>query len=147
VEPTDGLFKDVAKSFGGEGNLATNKTLQLIKPEPVIYSDDHFTKENAEKNKDKLRRLPNTSGFRLIQVASQSATLVSGRDGYIYLVDNEADYDISAPWGGLEVDKNIFSYDVFGRLIHYHSVDNFLRLTASVGVSDAQSMPRHAKAA
>lgn len=87
------------------------------------------------------------------------------------MVDNSAEYDISAPWGGLQVDKNIFSYDVFGRLIWFDAAyltprnDNLLKRgplkgkpnylnylftwyrMVELGVSPAEHMPSGAKAA
>ncbi|KAJ5895520.1 hypothetical protein N7495_007211 [Penicillium taxi] len=119
VQPTT-LFNKVASTFGGESKLASNKTIALAKPEPVIYKDEHLSK-TSKANSKKLRRLPKTSGFRLIQDANQTATLVAGKDGRIYLASNSAQYDISAPWGGLQVNKNVFSYDVFGRLIWFNA--------------------------
>ncbi|KAJ5917595.1 hypothetical protein N7466_011149 [Penicillium verhagenii] len=143
---TDEVLQKVSESVGGEQNLASNKTLQLTPPQPVIYEDEHFSAENKDKDKNKLRKLPKTNGFRLIQDAGQTATLVSGKDGHIYLANNSAEYDISAPWGGLEVDKNIFTYDVFGRLIwidarayNFHMIE--------MGVSRAENMPKEALAA
>lgn len=87
------------------------------------------------------------------------------------MVDNSAEYDISAPWGGLQVDKNIFSYDVFGRLIWFDAAvlippkdshwkrdsekgkPNHLKYILTwysmveLGVSAAEHMPSRAKAA
>jgi hypothetical protein len=115
--------------------------------------------------------LPKTNGFRLIQDAGQTSTLVAGKDGRIYMVDNSAEYDISAPWGGLQVDKNIFSYDVFGRLIWFDAAvlipredrfrkrdfekgkPNYLKYLftwyrmVELGVSAAEHMPSRAQAA
>ncbi|KAE8322651.1 fungal-specific transcription factor domain-containing protein [Aspergillus sergii] len=119
VEPTTTLFNNVAATFGGQENLASNTTFNLTKPGPIIYEDEHFQSKSSKDDKNKLRKLPKTNGFRLIQDAGQTSTLVSGKDGRIYMVNNSAEYDISAPWGGLQVDKNIFSYDVFGRLIWF----------------------------
>ncbi|CAI7569729.1 unnamed protein product [Penicillium glandicola] len=141
------LFNEVADTFGGEQNLANNKTLNLTQPGPIIYEDEEIAK-NKEKNKEKLRKLPKTNGFRLIQDASLSSTLVSGTDGRIYLVENKAEYDVSAPWGGMEVDKNIFSYDVFGRLIWFDRVPLMKsEHMVEVGVSAAQNMSPNAQAA
>ncbi|KAJ5893493.1 hypothetical protein N7495_005184 [Penicillium taxi] len=164
VEPTT-LFNEVATKFGGESKLASNKTIALARPEPVIYGDEQLAK-NSKANKNKLRKLPKTNGFRLIQDAGQTATLISGKDGRIYMTNNSAEYDISAPWGGLQVDKNIFSYDVFGRLIWFNaaritskkseqssgSLDSLLDVNSylnmvDLGVSAAESMPKGAKAA
>ncbi|KJK66709.1 hypothetical protein P875_00127970 [Aspergillus parasiticus SU-1] len=152
VEPTSTLFNNVAATFGGQENLASNTTFNLTKPGPIIYEDEHFQSKSSKDDKDKLRKLPKTNGFRLIQDAGQTSTLVSGKDGRIYMVNNSAEYDISAPWGGLEVDKNIFSYDVFGRLIWFDAehlsepILGWYRMV-ELGVSAAEHMPRRAKAA
>ncbi|QMW34622.1 hypothetical protein G4B84_010088 [Aspergillus flavus NRRL3357] len=119
VEPTTTLFNNVAATFGGQENLASNTTFNLTKLGPIIYEDEHFQSKSSKDDKNKLRKLLKTNGFPLIQGAGQTSTLVSGKDGRIYLANNSAEYDISAPWGDLEVDKNIFSYDVFGRLIWF----------------------------
>lgn len=119
MEPTTTLFNNVAATFGGQENLASNTTFNLTKLGPIIYEDEHFQSKSSKDDKNKLRKLLKTNGFPLIQGAGQTSTLVSGKDGRIYLANNSAEYDISAPWGDLEVDKNIFSYDVFGRLIWF----------------------------
>lgn len=119
MEPTTTLFNNVAATFGGQENLASNTTFNLTKLGPIIYEDEHFQSKSSKDDKNKLRKLLKTNGFPLIQDAGQTSTLVSGKDGRIYLANNSAEYDISAPWGALEVDKNIFSYDVFGRLIWF----------------------------
>jgi hypothetical protein len=75
--------------------------------------------------------------------AGQSTTLVSGKDGFIYMANNSAEYDISAPWGGLKVKENIFSYDVFGRLIWFNA--KHVRgggYMTDMGVACAESMPK-----
>ncbi|KAJ5772496.1 hypothetical protein N7520_003025 [Penicillium odoratum] len=140
VEPST-LFNQVIHKFGGEGNLASNKTISLDKPGPIIHDDEHFESENSEADKDKLRKLPKTNGFRLIQDAGQTSTLVAGKDGRIYMANNSEDYDISAPWGGLEVDKNIFSYDVFGRLIWFNAA--YLTPASGKGRTYRRGSPKH----
>ncbi|RAQ69076.1 hypothetical protein COH21_008346 [Aspergillus flavus] len=143
VEPTTTLFNNVAATFGGQENLASNTTFNLTKLGPIIYEDEHFQSKSSKDDKNKPRKLLKTNGFPLIQDAGQTSTLVSGKDGRIYLANNSAEYDISAPWGALEVDKNIFSYDVFGRLIWFDAE----RIASELGVSAAEHMPRRAKAA
>lgn len=84
----------------------------------------------------------------MIQDAGKSATLVSGKDGFIYMADNSADYDLSAPWGGLKVQENVFSYDVFGRLIWLNTEPlTKKRMMVDLGVSQAEGMPENTKAA
>ncbi|THC93340.1 hypothetical protein EYZ11_007196 [Aspergillus tanneri] len=124
VEPSSGFFAEVAESLGGVHSLPSSKTLNLTRPGPIIHEDEHFEEEN-EKKKHKLRKLPKTNGFRLIQDAQQTAILVSGTDGKMYMVDNSVDYDVSAPWGAMDLKKDIFSYDVFGRLIYYNASQDF----------------------
>lgn len=147
VEPTESTFLEVAQSFGGQQYLASNATLNFTQPEPVIHKDEEFEK-NKTADSNKLRQLPKTHGFRLIQDAGQSATLVSGKDGFIYMANNSAEYDISAPWGGLKVKENIFSYDVFGRLIWFNAT-YILRggYMTDLGVSQAEGMPKDTMAA
>ncbi|KAJ5736645.1 uncharacterized protein N7483_001770 [Penicillium malachiteum] len=141
VEPTTHFHDEIIAKFGGEDQLATNKTIQLIQPEPVIYDDEHFTEENKKEEEQKLRRLPESNGFRLIQDAGQASTLVSGKDGYLYMVNNSAEYDISAPWGSLKVDENIFNYDVFGRLLYHNWQDGSRASMRDLHVTAARHMP------
>ncbi|KAJ5259215.1 hypothetical protein N7478_012196 [Penicillium angulare] len=145
VEP-GALFNQVADTFGGEQKLATNKTISLDKPGPIIHEDQEIAKDAESGNK--LIKLPKTNGFHLIQDASQNSTLVSGKDGRIYLVENKPGYDISAPWGSMEVDKKIFNYDVFGRLIWFDAamLDKHSKMV-EMGVSPAQNMSRNVRAA
>lgn len=119
TEFNDTFFTTVAEQFGGAQNLASSKTVNLTKPGPVIYEDERFAREHQSLDPNTLRKLPNTQGFRLIQDAGLTATMVSGTNGKIYMANNSANYDISSPWGALDLKKNIFSYDVFGRLINY----------------------------
>lgn len=69
----------------------TGASTPYTQPGPVIYADEHFTSKNKGKDKNKLRKLPKTNGFRLIQGAQQTSTLVAGKDGRIYLVSNSAE--------------------------------------------------------
>jgi hypothetical protein len=42
---------------------------------------------------------PNSNiGFRIIMDEDKSSILVSGEDGYIYLVGTDEKYDLSSPW-------------------------------------------------
>ncbi|KAL4893397.1 hypothetical protein BDV59DRAFT_178134 [Aspergillus ambiguus] len=68
------------------------------------------------------------------------------------MVDNKGDYDMSAPWGSLDVSKDIFNYDVFGRLLYANvsRIANKMRLPVrmiEVGVASADYMPKGVRAA
>lgn len=39
----------------------------------------------------------------------------------VYASDSKEDHDISAPWGSIDVTKEQFSYDVFGRALHFNA--------------------------
>ncbi|KAJ6102411.1 hypothetical protein N7486_004838 [Penicillium sp. IBT 16267x] len=91
-ELTTTFFGEVATQFGGQQNLASNKTLNLTKPEPVIHEDEELTSKKEDKTK--IGKLPKTNGFRIIQDTGQTATLVSGSDGRIYMANNSAEYDV-----------------------------------------------------
>ena len=117
--PDNTFFTIIANQFGGAQNLASSKTVNLTQPGPIIYEDEHFEGGHQSLDPNTLRKLPNTQGFRLVQDAGLTATMVSGTNGKIYMANNSANYDISSPWGALDLKKNIFSYDVFGRLINY----------------------------
>jgi hypothetical protein len=143
VEPTEKgrFFNTIAKIFGGEKNLAPSKTFNLTDP------DTHRNQTE--------RQLPKSHGFRLVQDVGQSATLVSGTDGNLYMVNNSINYDISSPWVALNLTENKFSFDVFDRLIYYNASrldvepptgGDYPRMI-EVGVADATSMPFGVKAA
>jgi hypothetical protein len=44
-------LEEVAKSFGGQQYLASSHTLNLTKPEPVIYAGEHFRKKYDKRQK------------------------------------------------------------------------------------------------
>jgi hypothetical protein len=66
-----------------------------------------------------LKQPPGKQGFRLLMDADEDSVLVSGNDGGIYAVDRSQNYDLSAPWGTLDLTKNPLTLDVFGRIIAY----------------------------
>lgn len=87
----------------------------------IKKSDGDPTKKNTPlpdvaKN---LTQPPGKQGFRLLMDADEDSILVSGNDGGIYAVDRNEKYDLSAPWGTLDLTKNTFMLDVFGRIIAY----------------------------
>lgn len=154
VEPTkiDDPLTALENIFGSEQNLAPSKTFNLTDPDAILLADERLAR--AHRNQT-VKQLPKTHGFRLIQDASQSATLVSGTDGHIYMVNNSMDYDISSPWGAMNLAENKFNFDVFGRLIYYNASrlndksqkGYFIPRMIEVGVANAKSMPSGVKAA
>jgi hypothetical protein len=58
-----------------------------------------------------------TTGFRIIMDQAQGSILVSGTDGFVYLVDSEEKYDVSSPWGTVDISSNLVNLDVFGRVL------------------------------
>lgn len=80
--------------------------------------------DTAEKLKpnltDSVSRLPspdNKAGFRIIMDQDKSSILVSGTDGHIYLVDSKQNYDMTAPWGTIDINSQTVNLDVFGRIM------------------------------
>lgn len=92
--------------------------------------------------------MPQTSGFRVIQDANQTGTLVSGNDGRIYMADNSGDYDLSAPWGALDLTKEQYDYDVFGRLVYFNATRynnhgyGVRNLMLEMGVAPSEKTPK-----
>ena len=61
---------------------------------------------------------PNT-GFRIIMDYNKTSILVSGKDGYIYLIESNEQYDTSSPWGSIDLKSPGVDVDVFGRIMSY----------------------------
>lgn len=90
-------------------------------------------------------REPHTkTGYRIIMDYDQTSILVSGQDGYIYLVKSEQKYDLSAPWGTIDVHSNAVDLDVFGRIMSNYVVE---RHVASISVNNVDKVPQNYKAA
>jgi hypothetical protein len=60
---------------------------------------------------------PDGAGFRIIMDKKEDSILVSGTDGNIYLISRREQYDLSAPWGTVNITANVLSMDVFGRVL------------------------------
>lgn len=91
-----------------------------------------------------LKRPETKAGFQIIMDEDKTSILVAGEDGYVYLVKTDENYDISAPWGTIDMKSNTVNLDVFGRimtnaLISYH--------LATVMVYDVDKVPSNRKAA
>ncbi|GKZ17888.1 hypothetical protein AbraIFM66951_006907 [Aspergillus brasiliensis] len=147
VEPEIRLNEEVSQTLGGD--LPSDKNATLNQPDVVLRksanASRHEYHDDLKKEGQGKARLPPTHGFRMIQDAKTTSTLVSGTDGKIYLVNNSAEYDISAPWGALDISKNIFSYDVFGRLIHCNVTVGRKRGIYPVGVAHGEAMPEDSR--
>lgn len=91
-----------------------------------------------------LKRPDTKAGFRVIMDEDKTSILVSGEDGYIYLVKTDENYDFSAPWGTIDQKSNTVDLDVFGRIITHRLISYFL---SSVQVFDVDKVPSNRKAA
>lgn len=91
------MFKQVTNRLGGD-------TAEKLKPNLT----------------DAVSRLPSPNskaGFRIIMDQDKSSILVSGTDGHIYLVDSKQNYDMTAPWGTIDINSQTVNLDVFGRIM------------------------------
>lgn len=86
------------------------------------------------------------TGFRLIMDQDKSSILVSGKDGYVYLVDSSEQYDASSPWGTIRMDSPGVDIDVFGRILAYLPEMQYA-LSAEVRVWDPSEIPDTDRAA
>lgn len=57
------------------------------------------------------------TGYRLIVDEDQTSIVVAGKDGFVYLASSDQKYNISAPWGTINLDADPVNIDVFGRLM------------------------------
>ncbi|KAI0388747.1 hypothetical protein F5Y17DRAFT_180805 [Xylariaceae sp. FL0594] len=119
-QPEPNVIPTVAKKLGGKdiANLVPKTKAKTVKPPQPA----------------------NKAGYRVIMDKDKTAILVSGRDGFVYLVSTSDAYDVSAPWGSVNVTANAFSMDVFGRLVS-HKTDSHSRLTSTAMVWYPQSIP------
>ncbi|XHF99760.1 hypothetical protein AWENTII_003249 [Aspergillus wentii] len=142
VEPDVQLGQEVAQTLG---EVPSDRNATVKKPGAVLAASanasQHEYHDYEQHDGQGQVPLPSTQGFRMIQDANLTSTLVSGTDGNVYLVNNSAAYDISAPWGSLDLTKNTFNYDVFGRLIHYNHTQTRKSAMVKVGVAHGEAMP------
>jgi len=90
------VFATVNKQLGGDyGNITTNIT-------------------NATST---LRPPDSKAGFKVIMDQKKTSVLASGKDGYIYLVETTQNYDLSSPWGTVDLKSDTVNLDVFGRIM------------------------------
>lgn len=61
----------------------------------------------------------NNTGFTIVMDEDKSSLLVSGTDGGIYLVGTKESYDLSSPWGTLDLKSGMLDLDAFGRIMSY----------------------------
>ena len=97
VQPATSVFKQVTKQLGGD-------TADKQKP-------------NLTDVASRLSRPDSKAGFRIIMDEDKSSILVSGTDGHIYLVDSKQNYDMTAPWGTIDINSQTVNLDVFGRIM------------------------------
>ena len=143
-----GIGKELRDRFNDK--LATDKSINVTEPDRIQLGDKHAEAAKHKNSFGKVRKMPQTHGFRVIQDANQTGILVSGKDGRIYMTDNSGDYDISAPWGSIDVAKDKYNYDVFGRLIYFNASrwtnsdnDGTRRtLMVEMGVAPSEKIPK-----
>lgn len=70
----------------------------------------------------------------------QTSILVSGEDGYSYLVKTEERYDLSSPRGTINTKSNTVNLDVFGRVMAGY-VELDAKAAAERRVHDTAKMP------
>lgn len=143
-----GLGKEVSEFFNNR--LATDENRTVTDPDRIETGVKYAQAVKQKNEKGEVRKMPETHGFRVIQDSELKTTLVSGTDGFIYATDSRDDHDISAPWGSIDVTKEQFNYDVFGRVLHF----NASRLRedpntgmVELGVSPSKKMPKGLEAA
>lgn len=123
VNPDKNIITDVIKKSNGE-----DVSVYPAKLNDVSQSLNQPKGQNA--------------GFRLVMDRGGDSILVSGQDGFVYLVDRTKDYDLSAPWGTTDLTHNTLMLDVFGRLVAYKGVTggDFPTL-AEIRVVDPKQVP------
>lgn len=86
------------------------------------------------------------TGYRVIVDHGQTSIVVAGKDGGVYLVASDERYDLSAPWGTLDLNSNLVNLDVFGRIMSVNLFFAFLGL-ADVQLVDPKFVPEDNKVA
>ena len=88
-------------------------------------------------------------GFRILMDKKQSGILVTGTDGYAYFADQKTGYDLSAPWGTINMKENVLNFDVFGRLLYHAWLDDDGKehTMAEIRVANFFKKPRKARIA
>lgn len=119
----------------------------MFKKVPETLGEDVLSGDNKSNLTDvaqTLKRPETKAGFRVIMDEDKTSILVSGEDGYIYLVKTDENYDVSAPWATIDQKSNTVDLDVFGRIVTNRLISYYL---ASVMVYDVDKVPSDRKAA
>lgn len=142
------LGREVSSFFNDM--LATDQNRTVTDPDRIETGVKYAHAVKQKNEKGEVRKMPETHGFRVIQDSELKTTLVSGTDGFIYATDSQYDHDISAPWGSIDVTKEQFNYDVFGRVLHFNASrlreDPDINMV-ELGVSPSEKMPKGLEAA
>ncbi|KAK3302880.1 uncharacterized protein B0T15DRAFT_559308 [Chaetomium strumarium] len=64
-----------------------------------------------------IQNITNNMGFKVIMNEDRTSILVSGKDAFVYLVDTQEAYDVSSPWGSVNLASGTINFDVFGRVL------------------------------
>lgn len=144
-----GVGKEVSK-YLNDYIQETQKPRNVTSPDKIELGEQHAAALRHKNSQGTVGKMPQTHGFRIVQDAGMTSTLVSGVDGRVYMTDNSADHDLSAPWGSINVKEEHFNYDVFGRLMWFnasriqHDSSNGM---VEIGVAPAEKMPKGVNAA
>ncbi|KAJ5918943.1 hypothetical protein N7454_010087 [Penicillium verhagenii] len=124
VDPDSGVIQDVIDHFGGS-NIANSSV-------KISNVAGNLTTEDPE---SKVR-------YMIIMDEAEETILVSGTDGFIYLVKTKEAYDLSAPWAYVGRHGSITA-DTFGRLLSYRSVSSGTKdlELAEISVHKPANMP------
>lgn len=121
TKPDPGVFRSVVPP--GKHDI-------IDKSKPVLRNVSKELKPAATK-----------AGYRLITDKDQKHILVSGSDGHVYLVDSDEKYDLTAPWGTLELESKAFSLDVKERFMAAPSDVIHLITAAPIGMTESKRVP------
>ena len=125
VRPANGFIVDAIKERNGVDPTAATPPIRDV----AATLDDHQPK----------------TGFKIIMDYNKTSILVSGKDGYIYLVEAGENYDTSAPWGSIDLNSPGVDVDVFGRVMSYVDAGD-ARFAVKQRVWDPKALPNTERA-
>ncbi|KAI3323015.1 DUF862-domain-containing protein [Xylariaceae sp. AK1471] len=156
--PIEGELIDLLRTMDAQGTILAKKKhfpnehllteIGILKSVPEVVGCDvaSMTSNINDIAANLTQPATDNFGYRIIMDQNKTTVLVSSRDGYIYLVPNDAEYDINAPWGSVDLRTNAVSPSFLGRVLS-SMADTKSRVSAAIKAWDPDTTPADWRAA
>lgn len=125
--PKSDIFTLAGQKLGGMENLNVNK--------PTEVHDVASRLDSSKRQKY----------WSIIMDKEEALTLVSGKDGYLYLTEPADQDSLTEAWGTLDPQSGFYGFDSLGRILNYN-VDQFDKnkgFMAEIHVSKTTKVPKN----